>query len=102
MHGDNRMPILKLELDAGKLTLLTALRAHQDELCGMIEASFSKAIEHLQAQLDREVQTALSHVLRDAVAEAAELAREGLAEELANSMAATVRAAVVKKLQPRK
>lgn len=95
-------PILKLELNASRLSLHKALSAHTDEIQTMIEASFGNAIEHIKAQMDAQVNAALSRVVADAVQQAAETAAEGLADELAEAMAGQVRDLVRKKMAAKK
>lgn len=101
MSGGLNVPVLKLELEGAKHSLLTVLRERQSELEAMINASFERAVEHIQRQLDDQVYAALSVVMAQAVADAASLASRGLAEELADAMAGQVRDLVRKNMGPK-
>lgn len=90
----NDMPMLRLELQSAKHSLITLLNDRHDDLQKMLAASFDHAIEHLQAQMDLQVQRALTEVFARAIDDAARAAAEGLADELANAMAEQVRATV--------
>lgn len=96
--GDARVPILTIQLQAAKQTLMQCLNEQHDDLQRMIEASFKNAVSHIAAQLDVQVQRVLNDVIRESLDEAAVQASEALAEELALVMGDAVRDTVRKHL----
>lgn len=98
MSDDFKFPIIRLELQAMKHTILHALNDHHEDLQKMIEASFTKSVEHLQGQLDAQVHAALAEVMSNAINQAAQIAADGLADELAEAMAGQVREIVKKRM----
>jgi uncharacterized protein YyaL (SSP411 family) len=102
MPAPDDFPMLKLELHAARASLVSMLNDRHDELVRMIDRSFDKAVEHIQQQLDNQVYAALNTVMANAIQTAADIAAEGLADELAKAMSAQVRDIVQRRMTPTK
>lgn len=96
---DLRFPMLRLELDTSKLTLLKALDDRHAELQEMVRNACDRAIPEIQKQIDVQMNRAIQAALAEALGNAAEQAVEAMREQLEEGLAEKLKDALERRFR---
>ena len=96
--NQSEFPILRLELQASKLTLMKALDDRHEDLQKMVAGAMDRALPHIGAQIDEQmeqaVKEAIARALRTAADEAVEKLSDDLVKRLGDKLTAAIRKGV--------
>lgn len=99
MNLEDRMPMLRLELQASKVTLMRALAERHDDLQRMVADAMDRALPQIQAQIDAQMLEAVQQAVARALRDAADAAVERVADTLVESLGGKLEAALRKRVK---
>ena len=99
MSFDAQYPILQVQLQAAKVTLLQALDDRHDDIQRMIRSALDKALPTIEAQIDAQMDAAVKEAIAMALRTAAEAAVANISHEMVERLSGKLEAAIRKRVK---